>query len=335
MRKSLLGMGAAVCVLALAAPLHAGKGGGKGPPGGGGGGGGSDPPADPEIAYVANGDLMVMNADGSNRTVVLAGSDHRLPTWSPDGQTLLFASDVQGPGLYTVELDGSGLTKVVAIASGSLGRGAWSPVPLGDGEYKIAFSDQVVDADGTFGEFDVFLVNTDGTGLVNVTRTPDRSESFPTWSPDASRLACTEIGPTPDGVAEDIVVRTLDADLSVTAIVNLTDESGAPGGPLNDAAVLYPAWERSGDRISVSVQLDGGRDLWLIHVSDPANPERITDGTSVHEDLSSWSPSGDRVICQAWAQRGNDGGLYVIDLNTLASQQILPLKQGGGPSWRP
>ena len=72
-----------------------GKGGG-----GGGGGGGALPSDVAAIAFVRNGDLVVMNADGSNQTVVYSGSGRgATPSWSPDEKSIVFHESVtEGEG---------------------------------------------------------------------------------------------------------------------------------------------------------------------------------------------------------------------------------------------
>ena len=62
------------------------------------------PPADPAIAYgsrtgkgfkVTYG-LGVMNADGTNQTVIAAATDAPHPAWSPDGHSILYHTTTYG-----------------------------------------------------------------------------------------------------------------------------------------------------------------------------------------------------------------------------------------------
>ena len=97
------------------------------------------PAADPAIAYRDGGKLMVMNADGSNQTLLFDTGDYThlgKPDWSPDGTRLVFWSDVQGRGIYTIKVDGTGLSKVISTSVAfAVSRPVWSP----DGG-RIAFA---------------------------------------------------------------------------------------------------------------------------------------------------------------------------------------------------
>jgi len=69
--------------------------------------------ADGSLAYEANNQLMLVNADGTNRRVLAEGpptpdaSGFYNPTFSPDGQTLAYAQN--GLNLYTVSTGASSL----------------------------------------------------------------------------------------------------------------------------------------------------------------------------------------------------------------------------------
>jgi Tol biopolymer transport system component len=310
--------------------LLAGKGGGKGKPGGGGGGG--DPAHDPAIAFTDNGALVVVNADGSNRTVVVEAGSLGRPSWSPDGSQLAFQSDVQGLGIYVIRVDGTGLRKIASKNSSVPNTAAWSPAPSADGRYKIAFADQ-----SSPGWADIFLVNPDGTGLVNLTNTPDEYEFWPTWSPTADRLAVS-VQPT-QANAEIVIyaIGVLSGLPTITGEFNLTSDDDVPGGTLNDANVSTPSWSKTQDLIVVGVTsaaVNGGSgrpDDWVIDLSDPANPVNITESHRVSEHHPSFSPDGLEIA--VYSSNLKPAGIYAIATDGSGATRRI-VKGGYWPVWR-
>jgi TolB protein len=89
-------------------------------------------------------DLWVMNADGSNKRLVLRnGATNWAPSWHPDGKRLVFSSNIDD----------------------------WRPDLKQYGH-----------------NFELYLINTDGTGLERITYNAV-FDSFPMFSPDGKKLA--------------------------------------------------------------------------------------------------------------------------------------------------
>lgn len=97
-------------------------------------------------------------------------------TTSPDASKLAF--EIMGGHLWITNVDGGN-----PINLGPGNHPAWSP----DGS-KLAF--MVGTDDGhTYLSADIYVVNADGTGLTNLTNSPDRLEMHATWSPDGQTIA--------------------------------------------------------------------------------------------------------------------------------------------------
>jgi TolB protein len=137
-----------------------------------------------KIAF-SNGQLKVMNADGSGATILTSGWN---PQWSPDGSRIAFhrvnhtnrALCSQSPctlSFHVINADGSGLLQLehnltYGGVSSDVGP-TWSP----DGS-KVAF----VSTPTSGGIFDLFVANADGSGLFDLT--PSSGAGFyPAWKP--------------------------------------------------------------------------------------------------------------------------------------------------------
>ncbi len=111
-----------------------------------------------QIAYLFEGGLYVMQADGSDVRLVVADLvGISGPTWSPDGSQLLFTRMGEtAQGIYVVDADGENLTEISHIPAVSA---TWSP----DGA-QIAYV-MVSKAPEGIGhpELDLYLMQADGS----------------------------------------------------------------------------------------------------------------------------------------------------------------------------
>ena len=146
---------------------------------------------------ITNGDpvgyssIWVINKDGQNaRRVSVAGCFTADPSWSPDGTHIAFWSsrdhcsngdNIGSYELYLMNSDGTHVTRLATAVNS--GAPAFSP----DGT-QIAFAS---DRDG---DFDIYVMNTDGDGPQTPLTDSAGDESDPTWSPDGSRIAFSRNG---------------------------------------------------------------------------------------------------------------------------------------------
>jgi TolB protein len=175
------------------------------------------------VAFVSSNDIYVMNADGSNRTrlTTLGGF---WPTWSPDGLKIAFLSTRDGNyEIYVMNADGSGQTnitnhpmddsypawspdgsKIAFIAGREGGLDIWTVGPDGSNATNLTNGLGINwmpnwSPDGSkiaiqstrapnYNE-DIWVMNADGSGLVDLTPQSQEADRQPAWSPDGSKIA--------------------------------------------------------------------------------------------------------------------------------------------------
>jgi dipeptidyl aminopeptidase/acylaminoacyl peptidase len=149
-------------------------------------------------------DIYRMNADGSQQVDLTndpsANDVQAAP--SPTGDRVAFSSNRGGDfsHLYTVGLDGTGLAQLTSLA-GDQYAPAWSS----DGTHVVFSADTSPSAPDN----DLWVVNADGSGLRDLTNTPDVAEYNASWSPNDRKLVfdgCTQAG-TPSQQCQLYVMR--------------------------------------------------------------------------------------------------------------------------------
>ena len=287
----------------------------------------------PAIVYTAwygspdHKDLMLVNADGSNKRVLVSkkGVHNNWPDWSPDGKQLVFTTDESGPPtIDSINVDGTGLKRIVEL--NSWGPVAWSPVPLRDGQFKIAFADRARLPDGSLREDnDLFLVNLDGTGIQRLTDTPNVNESpfggycGITWSPDANYIAAAAY--------DDVVIYRIDYDGIKFTATSLGGIIGTLG-----IEIMEIDWANTQNKLAICASW---YDLWTVDVFNPANIFRLTNTPKIYEHGPSWSPDDSQIVFVNGP--GTAGGISVMNFDGTGARQIVAPQRGVQlelPQWR-
>jgi TolB protein len=237
-------------------------------------------------------DLFVMNTDGTEQTPLTRGSS---ATWSPHSRTIAFqasASYHASGGLVTecpIRRDpGSAMSDsdIFVMNVDDLLAGVeqptnitispdwidddpdWSP----DGQ-KIAFTRHPVTDDPNFtNQAEIFLMNPDGTGLLQLTSNTEE-ERGPAWSPDGRRLvfAC-RIG----GGMADFEICVMNAD--GPGPMQLTDNSTFDGTP-----TFSPDGQQILFHRTVGVPGGGNQQLFIMN-ADGTQQTQLTFGTRTTPD---------------------------------------------------
>jgi Tol biopolymer transport system component len=139
-------------------------------------------------------EIYRMNEVGTDQVrLTSSGHDNSAPAWSPDGRQIAFLSRVAGGAggttpveLQLVDSEGIGSVELTAHFEGSVESLAWSP----DGR-RIAFVGNPTPGGDSFDGTNVFVIDTDGSGLTQVTQMEAGTVGcwYPIWSPASSQLA--------------------------------------------------------------------------------------------------------------------------------------------------
>ena len=180
---------------------------------------------------LAKEELWIMNADGSNQTMLFAKPGYEVSegVFSPDGTTIAFHAVVFVPGgngcdgffgggeVWLMNADGTNSRRLTppTVNCNYDENPAWSP----DGR-KIAYS-HVPFAPGTIG--DVFIINVDGTGNMNLTSAFVGEESErPAFSPDGTKIVFA------NGSGDSIWIMRVDGTVKTPLINGTPANAGHP-----------------------------------------------------------------------------------------------------------
>jgi TolB protein len=279
-----------------------------------------DDPGSRPVSAVANGllafsggesEIYVVSPDGSGlqQLTQLGRHDALAVHWSPDGSKLAFRVWTNGNyQLYVMNADGTDPTNI----TGSIGVAdfAWSP----DGT-MLAFTSFQKGND-----FDVFIVNADGTGLRPVVQSP-LVEYRPQWSPDGTRLAF-ERGPirNTDPGTSDIFV----FDLAGGGTVPLVTSPGSDWGV---------AWSPDGGRLAFTSDQGGDQGVYVVN-ADGSGERQLTDLPEASAIRPAWSPDGTRLSFVV--HDGEQWDVWVVNADGSGLLKLTPSDRDEGPAvWAP
>ncbi len=221
------------------------------------------------------------------------------PTWSPDGKQIVFSTNFTGRmNLWNVN-SGGGWPLQLTVSDDRQFGAVWSP----DGKWIVYNQDF-----GGSEYYDLFAVASDGGAPINLTNTPDVSETGPIFSHDGKTIAFG-YKPKTASVADIALL-----DWSSHQVRKLTNEQ------TKDHLWQLTNWTAD-DKYVIATRINAGFDdgsVYRIEVA-PGRAEELTPHQGkVLFTASSVSPDGRSVLVTS----NQKGGYQNVALLDIASKQL-------------
>jgi len=205
-------------------------------------------------------------------------------------------------GMFTIwkmNADGSNATQLTTDG------GYWdiNPAWARDGSERIAF-----ESDRDFGNREIYVMASDGSGQVNITNSAVAKDTEPEWEPGGSRI-----------------VFSSDRDVAFFSAIYIMNDDGSGVTIVTDSTSvdLSPSWSPDGQWIVFTSWRAGGIEVFKV-MTDGSNLTQITD-LNMPCMFPSWSPDGNTIIFSSTFEGDNptDYNIFTVDPNVAAPVSVL------------
>jgi TolB protein len=235
---------------------------------------------------LGNWQLKTIDSYGDHDTTLLAETNrlYSTPVWSPDGAQLAFIrqelDNLDPPGLFTVNADGSGLTRLTPGTIAVQLRPSWSP----DGR-QLTFSGNPLH-EGLPGNGEIYVINADGSGLQNISDAVVNG-SGATWSPDGNWIAFFASDETGASMSDISVIRPDGTDMRRLSKVS--------------TMTVYPAWSPDSQHLAFDTVTDELTRISIYTIGiDGTGMTRLTESDGTRIDMQPvWSRDGNWIAFTA------------------------------------
>jgi Tol biopolymer transport system component len=192
-----------------------------------------------------------------------------------------------------------------------IGNYSWSP----DGK-MLAFESL-----GNPDYIDIYIINSGGSGEINLTNNQGIQDFKPNWSPDGKKIVFVS---SRNG-NNDLYIINSDG----TNLVQLTHDMGSinyPDWSLNGKYIIFTTWQDD-PNIHDDYYIDGIPKIFRMKTDGSELIKLADEGI-----IPVWSPDGKYIIYES-SKRTNRFGIFRMKID--GSEQISLTNNGSSPSWSP
>src|SRR5262245_9851074 len=165
------------------------------------------------------------------------------------------------------------------------------------------------------GNFEIYTMDADGSGLVNLTNNPAYEDS-PGGSSDGLKVVFSSHR---DGNPE-IYSMNIDG----TDVARLTN---------NPASEIYPTWSPDRTKIAFVSDRDGDMEIYTMNADGTDQVKRTKQGGRFDNVAPSWSPDGTKIAFES--SRGRSSDIYTMNPDGSGLRRLTAAAQNAEPSWSP
>jgi Tol biopolymer transport system component len=259
--------------------------------------------------------LFMMNPNGTGiRQLTFGPFSHSAGRWSPDAKRMVSNTNEGGStaGFAMVVMNVDGTNRRLLRYGSEM---SWSP----DGK-RIAFSHcpscELYDRSHY-----IYVINVDGTNLVQLTHDRGVQDDAPAWSPDGTTIAFSSNRDYPTGPLRSEIF-LMNSDGSNQRRLTFTDSL------IN----IDPSWSRDGE--SIAFKSNGEVALMA---SDGSGYKQITTGAYNRGfvlERPRWSPDGRHIVASSYSTDGlARTGAYVMNNDGTGLQRLINDSTASWPDW--
>jgi Tol biopolymer transport system component len=261
------------------------------------------------------------------RRITTSTAKEGFPSWSPDGQWIVFQSEdpssappnFQSWGIYKIKQDGTGLAPVALPDSliypwMCFNRPSWSP----DGA-KIAYNAYEDTTHGGWTHSAIFIIDPDGSSREMVSH--DTSNCYgrgvPEWSPNSKKIVCKH------GKYDHLIVIDIDAGTEIDMQVLYPGPESLIVGVENQ----WPKFSPDGSKILFKPDVDFSPDPYYedkICVIDTSGTNFVcVDTINNVRKGADWSPDGSQIVYSGDRGEGSYSDIYIVNADGTGRHTIL------------